>query len=159
MRATTPNRHHHGRTRSCGEFSLVRDIALRKYPVRPSNSSRRAVIASVHDALLHFGCLRRTVVTVAASFLWQLFSPQNGHPTLHSSRRRAVRWPAASAARFSATLRVALPGTGGTARLSERTLGGPGSLSPAEACSAHRVFHSRGQATPRIWRCCRSPRQ
>ena len=35
-------------------------------------------------------------------------------PTLRSSRRVAVRWPGASAPRFSATLRVALPGCEGT---------------------------------------------
>src|ERR1051325_1839990 len=45
-----------------------------------------------------------------------------GRLTLRSSRRRAVCWPGASAPRFSATLRVARPGGGGTARLSERTL-------------------------------------
>ena len=48
-----------------------------------------------------------------------------GRLTLRSSRPRAVRWPGASAPRFSATLRVALWGTKGTWRLSERTLAGP----------------------------------
>src|SRR5438552_2456880 len=43
--------------------------------------------------------------------------------TLGRSRRGAASWPGASAPRFSATLRVALPGREGTARLSQRTLG------------------------------------
>jgi hypothetical protein len=56
--------------------------------------------------------------SILGEFNWK------SRPTRHSSRRAAVRWPGASAPRFSATLRVALLGPKGRERLSERTLGG-----------------------------------
>ena len=49
---------------------------------------------------------------------------EDGHLTLRRSRRAAVRWPAASAARFGATRGVAQPRAKGRTRLSGRTLGG-----------------------------------
>jgi len=46
-----------------------------------------------------------------------------GVPTRASSRRALVRWPAAYAARFRATLRVARPSAEERARLNRRAVG------------------------------------